>query len=135
MCIAGDERERHTQDVLGISAETVSQETLGESYSGPAHELPDGAYSLFRQLDQIIAPVANETLRVLYALDYVAAYAAVKDAIFSRYRRPHVVLAGPRPPLLSSPAPFGPGPPPPLSTSRPIPTHHYSPPPSTGPGP
>ena len=64
----------------------VIQEALGDSYSGPADELPDGGDSFFRQLDYIIATVANEDFRALYALDDVAAYAAAKDAIFARYR-------------------------------------------------
>ncbi|KAH8078773.1 hypothetical protein JL720_9519 [Aureococcus anophagefferens] len=42
--------------------------------------------SFFRQLDFVIATAANEDFRRLYGIEDVAAYAAAKDAIFSRYR-------------------------------------------------
>uniref|UniRef100_A0A7S2UUP8 Uncharacterized protein n=1 Tax=Fibrocapsa japonica TaxID=94617 RepID=A0A7S2UUP8_9STRA len=49
-------------------------------------DLPDGSNSYFRQLDYMVATVANEDFRDLYAIDDVSLYAQVKDAIFSRYR-------------------------------------------------
>jgi len=52
----------------------------------PKDELPDASDSFFRQLDYIIATVANEDFRSLYKIDDVDAYAAVKDSIFARYR-------------------------------------------------
>ncbi|KAH8053629.1 hypothetical protein JL722_9476 [Aureococcus anophagefferens] len=45
-----------------------------------------GSTSFFRQLDFVIATAANEDFRRLYGIEDVAAYAAAKDAIFSRYR-------------------------------------------------
>lgn len=65
---------------------TVLREALGDSFAGGVDELPDGRDSFFRQLDYMLATVANEDFRALYALDDVADYAAVKDAIFARHR-------------------------------------------------
>ena len=42
--------------------------------------------SFFRQLDYIVATVANEDFRALYALEDAARYAALKDAVFARHR-------------------------------------------------
>eukprot|EP00930_Biecheleria_cincta_P047221 TRINITY_DN32684_c0_g1_i1.p1 TRINITY_DN32684_c0_g1~~TRINITY_DN32684_c0_g1_i1.p1 ORF type:complete len:444 (+),score=72.88 TRINITY_DN32684_c0_g1_i1:54-1385(+) len=51
-------------------------------------QMPDGNNSFFRQLDHIIATVANEEFRTLYNTDGVDRYSALKDGIFSRYRKP-----------------------------------------------
>jgi len=57
------------------------------SGSAPAQEeLPTGQNSFFRQLDHIIATVANEEFSTLYAVSEVDKYSALKDGIFSRYR-------------------------------------------------
>lgn len=52
--------------------------------------LPDGGNSFFRQLDYMVATLACEEFRPLYAdaadAGGVALYAELKDAIFSRYR-------------------------------------------------
>ncbi|CAE8584300.1 unnamed protein product [Polarella glacialis] len=49
-------------------------------------ELPDGTDSFYRQLDYIIATVANQDFRSLYELDDVSLYAELKDSIFTRFR-------------------------------------------------
>lgn len=51
-------------------------------------QLPDGSNSFFRQLDHIIATVANEEFRTLYTIDEVDRYSSLKDGIFGRYRKP-----------------------------------------------
>lgn len=53
----------------------------------PKEELPDGSNSFFRQLDHIIATVANEEFRTLYVVNDVEKYASLKDGIFTRYRK------------------------------------------------
>eukprot|EP00933_Yihiella_yeosuensis_P022177 TRINITY_DN17462_c0_g1_i2.p1 TRINITY_DN17462_c0_g1~~TRINITY_DN17462_c0_g1_i2.p1 ORF type:complete len:232 (-),score=40.69 TRINITY_DN17462_c0_g1_i2:163-858(-) len=50
-------------------------------------DLPDGNNSFFRQLDHIIATVANEDFRSLYTVEDVDRYSALKDGIFTRYRK------------------------------------------------
>lgn len=51
-------------------------------------EVPTGQNSFFRQLDHIVATVANEEFRNLYqhCSEDVRLYSALKDAIFARYR-------------------------------------------------
>ena len=67
-------------------------DALREAIVGPGgaradvEDLPVGSTSFFRQLDFVIATAANEDFRRLYGIEDVAAYAAAKDAIFSRYR-------------------------------------------------
>jgi len=53
-----------------------------------ADELPCGGNSFFRQLDYMIATVANEEFRELYNhhVEDITKYARRKDAIFGRYR-------------------------------------------------
>lgn len=60
----------------------------GEAARLPTEEeLPDGNDSYFRQLDYMIATVANQEFKRLYKdFDEVGLYAAYKDAIFSRWR-------------------------------------------------
>jgi hypothetical protein len=53
----------------------------------PMDDLPDGNNSFFRQLDHIIATVANEEFRTLYTVQDVDKYSALKDGIFARYRK------------------------------------------------
>jgi hypothetical protein len=78
------------------------QQCLAEAIEGPKYggmekaiesenDLPSAGNSFFRQLDYMIATVANEEFRELYAAcgndpDNVAAYSKFKDGIFSRYR-------------------------------------------------
>lgn len=51
---------------------------------------PTGKNSFFRQLDHIVATMANEEFRLLYQLppceSTIDAYAALKDALFARSR-------------------------------------------------
>jgi len=60
--------------------------TLQGEDAVPPKELPDGDNSFFRQLDYVIATVANEDFRMLYQIDDVETYAKMKDSIFTRYR-------------------------------------------------
>mmetsp|Transcript_41401 Transcript_41401/g.92596 ORF Transcript_41401/g.92596 Transcript_41401/m.92596 type:complete len:223 (+) Transcript_41401:60-728(+) len=50
-------------------------------------DLPCGTNSFFRQLDFIVATIANEDFRKLYTILGVDDYAAAKEAIFARYRK------------------------------------------------
>lgn len=52
-------------------------------------DLPKGQNTFFRQLDYIVATLANEDFRQLYDIpsENVDAYATLKDAIFGRYRK------------------------------------------------
>lgn len=49
-------------------------------------DLPDGTNSFFRQLDFIVATIANNEFKKLYDITDVSLYANLKNAIFSRYR-------------------------------------------------
>ena len=49
-------------------------------------DLPIGSNSFFRQLDFIVATVANSEFKRLYGLQDVNSYATLKNAIFARYR-------------------------------------------------
>ena len=60
------------------SGEVVSQET--------AQQVPTGGDSFFRQLDYVIATVANADFERLYEIRDVKAYSEAKEAIFARYR-------------------------------------------------
>lgn len=64
----------------------VLQEALGTQFGGERGELPDGGDSFFRQLDYMVATLALEEFRELYGLSNIVDYAALKDAIFARYR-------------------------------------------------
>jgi len=69
--------------------EILHQALIGEYHSSaPAkHELPFGGNSFFRQLDFVIATMANEEFRKLYKFgDDVDLYSAFKASIFARYR-------------------------------------------------
>ena len=45
-----------------------------------------GSDSFFRQLDYMVATLANEECRRLYTVKDVKLYAALKDSIYARYR-------------------------------------------------
>jgi hypothetical protein len=55
-------------------------------FSYTFHDLPWGGNSFFRQLDYMIATVANHEFSKLYTISDVSQYAFLKDAIFARYR-------------------------------------------------
>jgi len=59
---------------------------LGEQFRGEMSSLPAGDDSYFRQLDYMMATMANEEFRALYELDNIATYSQLKSAIFARYR-------------------------------------------------
>ncbi|CAE8632479.1 unnamed protein product [Polarella glacialis] len=67
----------------------VLAQALAESHPSASfdrHELPCGGDSFFRQLDYLVATVANEEFRALYKLEDVELYSSLKDALFARYR-------------------------------------------------
>jgi len=92
----------------------VLKQALGSRYTAPKDELPDGFDSFYRQLDYIVATVANEDFRGLYhnhsrqegyqesggegyagdrtdlmegySAEEVAAYSHAKTKLFRRYR-------------------------------------------------
>lgn len=71
----------------------VRQSVAGENADSPkrrkldSRRMPDGHSSFFRQLDYMIASLANEEFRALYTADHdVSAYSKQKAAIFSKYR-------------------------------------------------
>lgn len=67
------------QEALGLA--------LDGQYDGPTEHLPCGDNAFFRQLDYMVATVANNEFRKLYEVeDDVGLYATLKDAIFARYR-------------------------------------------------
>ena len=45
-----------------------------------------GSDSFFRQLDYMVATLANEECRRMYTVKDVKLYAALKDSIYARYR-------------------------------------------------
>jgi hypothetical protein len=66
----------------------ILAQALAGQGAGPTQELPDGANSFFRQLDFIIATVANAEFATLYR-DHthdVDVYSSTKASIFTRYR-------------------------------------------------
>jgi len=65
------------------------KDALGNTFQGTLDELPDGSNSFFRQLDYIIATIANEDFKKLYTIksDDIGLYSKMKDAIFQRYRK------------------------------------------------
>jgi hypothetical protein len=78
---------RKTSSVYQPWFKAALAEALGPAAAAAA-ALPDGRDSFFRQLDYIVATVANADFRALYALEDVPRYAALKDAVFARYRTP-----------------------------------------------
>lgn len=48
--------------------------------------LPSGRNSFFRQLDFLVASVANQEFAALYDVEDIGEYAALKDAVFARHR-------------------------------------------------
>jgi hypothetical protein len=68
----------------------VLKEALGEdAFPEDAEKLPSGENSFFRQLDYMIATLANEEFKHLYQLApslTTGEYSARKDVIFKRYR-------------------------------------------------
>lgn len=65
----------------------VLKDSLGESYGGDVADLPGGPDSFFRQLDYMIASLANRDFKALYAEEAgVEEYSRLKDGIFARYR-------------------------------------------------
>ena len=83
--------------------------SLGRTYTGDIHDLPDGNNSFFRQLDYMMSNVANAEFARLYQSSCckfkeendledeeakVRAYMAVKDGIFARYRGLCEMLGG-----------------------------------------
>ena len=58
--------------------------SLGEAVD--LDSLPSGRNSFFRQLDYIIATIANEDFKALYQITDIDEYVRYKDAIFARYR-------------------------------------------------
>eukprot|EP00746_Dinoflagellata_sp_MGD_P089071 gnl/MRDRNA2_/MRDRNA2_35183_c0_seq1.p1 gnl/MRDRNA2_/MRDRNA2_35183_c0~~gnl/MRDRNA2_/MRDRNA2_35183_c0_seq1.p1 ORF type:complete len:472 (+),score=98.89 gnl/MRDRNA2_/MRDRNA2_35183_c0_seq1:56-1471(+) len=78
---------RKTTSIYSPWFKDVLREALGSQYDGPIDSLPTGANTFFRQLDYIVATLANEEFRQLYYIKNVDEYASKKDAIFSRYRK------------------------------------------------
>ena len=62
------------------------KQALGNAFDGSEASLPDGSNSFFRQLDFVMASVANEKFRNLYAVEGRQGYTTAKAAIFSRFR-------------------------------------------------
>eukprot|EP00308_Calcidiscus_leptoporus_P022439 CAMPEP_0119380750 /NCGR_PEP_ID=MMETSP1334-20130426/57901_1 /TAXON_ID=127549 /ORGANISM="Calcidiscus leptoporus, Strain RCC1130" /LENGTH=369 /DNA_ID=CAMNT_0007400681 /DNA_START=117 /DNA_END=1226 /DNA_ORIENTATION=+ len=77
---------RKTSSIYQEWFKEVLKQALGDSYNGSISELPGGGDSFFRQLDFIVATVANEEFKELYGIDDLSEYAARKDGIFARYR-------------------------------------------------
>ena len=79
---------RKTSSVYQPWFKSALAQALAGEFNGSDDELPDGRDSFFRQLDYIVATVANEDFRALYALGdgELARYAALKDATFARHR-------------------------------------------------
>jgi len=83
---------RKTSAVYQPWFKTALSQALAEGGEGgeggiPTEDLPDGNDSYFRQLDYMIATVANLEFKRLYKdFDDVEMYAAYKDAIFARWR-------------------------------------------------
>jgi len=77
---------RKTTSVYQPWFKSALAHTLGGSFGGDEGQLPDGNNSFFRQLDYMIATVANEDFRKLYRLSDVTEYSREKAGIFKRYR-------------------------------------------------
>jgi hypothetical protein len=57
-----------------------------DDFDGDEEDLPGGGDSFFRQLDFMIATVANERFRALYAESDRGAYSKAKQDIFASFR-------------------------------------------------
>lgn len=80
---------RKTTSIYQPWFQKVLKESLGDSYQQDISYLPTGDNSFFRQLDYMIATVANEEFRELYAQSSTLStndYSSKKDDIFKRYR-------------------------------------------------
>lgn len=77
---------RKTTSVYQPWFKEVLRDALGDTYSDSLEELPDGRNSFFRQLDYMIATLANELFAELFKIESVEEYAVAKAQIFSRYR-------------------------------------------------
>eukprot|EP00607_Mallomonas_marina_P004399 CAMPEP_0182436910 /NCGR_PEP_ID=MMETSP1167-20130531/84369_1 /TAXON_ID=2988 /ORGANISM="Mallomonas Sp, Strain CCMP3275" /LENGTH=431 /DNA_ID=CAMNT_0024629591 /DNA_START=1 /DNA_END=1296 /DNA_ORIENTATION=+ len=64
----------------------VLHQALGDDFNGSIEELPSGNDSFFRQLDFMIATLANEEFRKLYGITDLIEYSRAKAEIFVRYR-------------------------------------------------
>ena len=87
---------RKTTTIYQPWFENVLREALEFSASAPNSNspsinsdtiLPLGKNSFFRQLDHMIAVLANEDFARLYGLDDLKQYAELKDGVFTRYRK------------------------------------------------
>ena len=69
--------------------DVLYESLVKDGYEGEKFFLPTGQTTFFRQLDYIVATLANEDFRQLYDIPSgdVDAYATLKDAIFARYRK------------------------------------------------
>ena len=68
------------------NALSLALNNTNDSSAFDPDDLPDGQNSFFRQLDYMVATIANESFRHLYTLTDVSTYAVMKDAIFARHR-------------------------------------------------
>jgi len=76
-----------TKSLLGLSTLSSSSSSITkEEEEALLQILPDGTNSFFRQLDFMIATVANEEFKELYKIEDIPSYASKKSDIFSRYR-------------------------------------------------
>ena len=92
----GIRKTTSTQQPWFAEAVRLSLDNWSETTSMPSSssqptvddDLPSGTNSFFRQLDYIIATVANEEFKALYqtTTTSVEEYSLLKDAIFARYR-------------------------------------------------
>ncbi|CAE7747972.1 CLC-G [Symbiodinium pilosum] len=79
---------RKTSSLYEPWFQEVLAEAMGIKSDDPkVVDLPCGANSFFRQLDFMVATLANEDFRKLYTISEVDDYAAAKEAIFARYRK------------------------------------------------
>lgn len=77
--------------VNGIRKTTSTQQAwfskaISQSINAKHDYYPSGQNSFFRQLDYIVATIANEEFKSLYKLTAMEEYTERKDAIFARYR-------------------------------------------------
>ncbi|GAB5361063.1 hypothetical protein AAMO2058_000682500 [Amorphochlora amoebiformis] len=77
---------RKTTSVYQPWFSKVLKLALGTQYTGSESDLPTGQNSFFRQLDYMIATIANQEFKKLYEITEVAPYAKQKAGIFSRFR-------------------------------------------------
>jgi hypothetical protein len=86
--ITGVNGIRKTSSVYQPWFQEALKIALGNTYDGETSDLPCGTNTFFRQLDYMVATVANEDFRALYEEyeDDIGTYASRKNAIFTRYR-------------------------------------------------